>query len=100
MKAYFSALVDKSVPQENLKLAKNLIRDLKKSLKTSKSTINIKEHNTFIFLSVDKPREKPFDSKIIPEIQKKIHLRLEKYYIKNPADICAGYSICCKCKNV
>jgi len=83
MKAYFSALVDKSVPQENLKLAKNLIKDLKKSLKTSKSSINIKEHNAFIFLAADKPIEKPFDSKIIPEIQKKIHLRLQKYYIKN-----------------
>ncbi len=83
MKAYFSALVDKSVPQENLKLAKNLIKDLKKSLNTSKSSINIKEHNAFIFLAADKPIEKPFDSKIIPEIQKKIHLRLQKYYIKN-----------------
>lgn len=83
MKAYFSALVDKSVPQENLKLAKNLIKDLKKSLKTSKSSINIKEHNAFIFLAADKPIEKSFDSKIIPEIQKKIHLRLQKYYIKN-----------------
>jgi len=83
MKAYFSALVDKSVPSENYKLAKNLIKDLKKSLKIPKSSINFKEHNAFIFLAADKPIEEPFESKIIEEIQRKIHLRLQRYYIKN-----------------
>jgi len=83
MKAYFSALIDKSVPSENSKLLKDLIKDLKKLLKTPKSSINFKEHNAFIFLAADKPMEKPFDPKILEEIQSKIHLRLQGYYIKN-----------------
>ena len=68
MKAYFSALIDKSVPSENSKLAKNLIKDLKKPLKTPKSGINLKEHNAFIFLAADKSMEKPFDPKLLEEI--------------------------------
>jgi len=87
MKAYFSALIDKSVPSENLRLAKNLIRDLKKSLKTPKSSINFKEHNAFVFLAADKPLEKPFDLNILKEIQNRIHLRLQKYYIKNKSKL-------------
>jgi len=83
MKAYFSALIDKSLPSENSKLSKNLIKDLKKLLKTPKSSVNLKEHNAFIFLGADKPVEKPFDPKIIEEIQGRIHLRLQEYYTKN-----------------
>lgn len=83
MKAYFSALIDKSVPSENSKLSKSLIKDLKKLLKTSKSGINLKEHNAFIFLAADKPIEKPIDPKIIEEIQGKLNLRLQGYYTKN-----------------
>jgi len=83
MKAYFSALIDKAVPSENSKLSKNLIKDLKKLLKTPKSSINLKEHNAFIFLYADKPIEKPFDPKIIEEIQGKLYLRLQEYYVKN-----------------
>ncbi|MCJ7469919.1 ABC transporter ATP-binding protein [Candidatus Bathyarchaeota archaeon] len=83
MKAYFSALIDKSVPLENSKLSKKLGKDLKKLLKTSKSSISLKEHNTFLFLTADKPVEKPIDPKIIEETQEKIHLRLQEYYIKN-----------------
>ena len=83
MKAYFSALIDQSVPSENSKLSKTLIRDLKKLLKTPKSSINLKEHNALIFLGADKPIEKPFDPKIIEETQDKLHLRLQRYYTKN-----------------
>ena len=83
MKAYFSALIDKSVPSENSKLSKNLIKDLKKLLKTPKSSINIKEYNAFIFLAADKTVEKTIDPKIIEEIQGKLHLRLQGYYTKN-----------------
>lgn len=83
MKAYFSAMIDKSVPLENSKLSKKLGRDLKKLLKTSKSSISLKEHNTFLFLTADKPVEKPIDPKIIEETQEKIRLRLLEYYIKN-----------------
>jgi len=87
MKAYFSALIDKTVPSENSKLAKNLIKDLKKPLRTPRSSINFKEHNAFIFLAADKSLEKPFDPKILEEIQSKIHLRLQRYYINNKSKI-------------
>jgi putative ABC transport system ATP-binding protein len=83
MKAYFSALMDKSVPSENSKLSKKLIKDLKKLLKTPKSSINLKEHNAFIFLGADKPIEKSFDPKIIDEVQGKLGLRFQEYYTKN-----------------
>jgi len=87
LKAYFSALIDKSVPSENSKLAKNLIKDLKKPLKIPKSSINFKEHNAFIFLAADKPLEKPFGPEILKEIQSRIHLRLQEYYIKNKSKL-------------
>lgn len=87
MKAYFSALIDKSVPSENSKLAKNLIKDLRKPLKTPKSSVNFKEHNAFIFLAADKPLEKPFGPEILKEIQSRIHLRLQEYYIKNKSKL-------------
>ncbi len=83
MKTYFSALIDKSVPSENAKLSRNLIKDLKKLLKTSKSNVNLREHNAFIFLAAAKPIEKPIAPKIIEEIQGKLHLRLQEYYIKS-----------------
>ena len=83
MKAYFSALIDKSVLSENSKLVKNLIKNLKKSLKTSKSNVNFKEHNTFIFLVAEKPMEKLLDPKVIEEIQDKINLHLREYYNKS-----------------
>ena len=87
MKAYFSALIDKSVPSENSKLAKNLIKDLRNPLKTPKSSVNFKEHNAFIFLAADKPLEKPFGPEILKEIQSRIHLRLQEYYIKNKSKL-------------
>ena len=83
MKAYFSALIDKSVLSENSKLVKNLIKNLKKSLKTPKSSVNFKEHNTFIFLVAEKPMEKLLDPKVIEEIQDKINLHLREYYNKS-----------------
>jgi putative ABC transport system ATP-binding protein len=83
MKAYFSALIDLSIPSENTKLGKNLIKEVKKSLKIPKSRINLREHNAFIFLAVDSPIEKPFDPKMLEDIRSKIHLRLQKYYVKN-----------------
>ena len=85
MKAYFSALIDKSVPSENSKLSKNLMKDLKKLLKTPKSNVNFKEHNAFVFLAADKPIEKSFDPKTIEKTQEKLHFHLQEYYIKNKA---------------
>ena len=87
MKVHFSALIDKSIPSENSKLAKKLMKDLKKSLKLTKSSVNYKEHNTLIFLTAKKPIEKPLESKTIKEIQNKINLHLEEYYIKNKSKL-------------
>ena len=54
MKSYFSTLIDKSTPFETTKLQKKLENKLKKSFKIPRSTINSKEHNTFLFLGFDK----------------------------------------------
>ena len=83
MKAYFSALIDKSVPAENSKLSKNMVKDLKKVLKTSKSGTKLKEHNAFLFLAAEKPVEKLIDPKLIEQTQAKLHLQLQRYYKKN-----------------
>lgn len=58
MKAYYSALMDKSALSENSKLSKNLTATLKKNLDIRKSKIQHKEINTFIFLSAEKQLQK------------------------------------------
>ncbi len=83
MKAYYSALIDKSTPPENAKLSKKLASALKRDLKTQKSTIQSKEFNTFIFLSAEKQLQKTLDSKTIDETQKNLQKQLQQYYIKN-----------------
>ncbi|MHA2059733.1 MAG: ABC transporter ATP-binding protein [Candidatus Ranarchaeia archaeon] len=87
MKAFFSTLIDKLVPSDNSKLANNLIKDITKSLKTPKSSVNCKERNAFIFIAADKPLENPFDLKIIEEIQSTIHLRIQEYSSKNKSKL-------------
>ncbi len=83
MKAYYSALIDKSAPSENAKLSKNLAETLKRNLKTRKSKIRRKEINTFIFLSAEKQLQKTIDSKTIKQTQEKLQEQLQKYYTKN-----------------
>ena len=83
MKAYFSALIDKSVPIENTKLSKKIVKDLKQVLKTPKSGTALKEHNAFLFLAADKPVEKQIDPKLIEQTHAKLHLNLQEYYKKN-----------------
>ena len=83
MKAYYSALIDKSTPPENAKLSKKLASILKRDLKTRKSKIQRKEFNTFIFLSAEKQFQKTLDTKTLEETQKKLQKQLEKYYLKN-----------------
>ena len=63
MKAYFAALIDRSVSQENSKLSSKLQRDLKKKLKVSKSKINCKIHNSFIFLKAERINKEPLEPK-------------------------------------
>jgi len=83
MKAYISALIDVSTPAETSKLAKKLIKDFSKTLKTPTSCINLKEHNALIFLAADKPVEKPLNPPILEELQNTIHQRLQEYYRRN-----------------
>ena len=47
MKTFFGALIDKNDSKLNSKLINNLQKEFKKNLR--KSTIDIKEHNTFLF---------------------------------------------------
>jgi len=83
MKAYYSALIDKSAFSENAKLSKTLAETLKRNLKTRKSKIQRKEINTFIFLSAEKQLQKTIDSKTIEQTQEKLQEQLQKYYTKN-----------------
>ena len=82
MKAYYSALIDKSAVSENAKLSKNLSVTLKRNL-TRKSKVQRKEFNTFLFLSAEKQLQKTLDSKIIEQTQEQLQKRLQEYYIKN-----------------
>ena len=83
MKAYYSAIIDKSTFSENAKLSKKLAETLKRNLKTHKSKIQRKEFNTFIFLSAEKQLEKTIDSKTIEQTQEKLQKQLQEYYTKN-----------------
>ncbi len=82
MKAYYSALIDKSTVSENAKLSKNLSTTLKRNL-THKSKVQRKEFNTFIFLSAEKQLQKTLDSKTIEQTQNQLQKLLQKYYLKN-----------------
>ena len=81
MKAYFGSLIDKSVSTQNLKLADKLQNELKKNFK--KSIMNKKEHNTFLFLGLEKNLEKPFEPASLEKIENKLETLLQDYYNKN-----------------
>ena len=81
MKAYFGALIDKTVSKQNLKLAKNLQKEIKKNIR--KSTINMKEHNTFLFLGAEKNFKTPFEIKTLEKIEDNLNNITKNYYKKN-----------------
>lgn len=81
MKAYFGALIDKFVSKQNLQLADKIQKELRKNFK--KSTINKKEHNTFLFLGAEKSLEKPLKIETLEKIEDNLSLLLQKYYNKN-----------------
>ena len=83
MKAYYSALINKSANSENTKLSKKLSETLKRNLKTHKSKVQRKEFNTFLFLSAEKQLRKTIDSKTIEQTQEKLQKNLQEYYTKN-----------------
>jgi putative ABC transport system ATP-binding protein len=80
MKTYFAALINKSTPSENSKLAKKLLKDLKNYLKTSKSSLHFKEHNTFIFLAAAAQLKNPLDQEVIEKIEAKVKRAFKEYY--------------------
>ena len=87
MKIYLSALIDKSVSTDNLKMAKKLESDLKNNLKTPTSSINSNMHNAFVFLGAEKTHKEPFDPKTIENIETIISKRLSRYYLNNKSTL-------------
>lgn len=83
MKAYFAALIDRSVPSENSRLGNKLQRDLKKKLKISKSKANWKIHNSFIFLQAEKTDKKPLGLKVAENTEILLSEHLDQYYSNN-----------------
>jgi putative ABC transport system ATP-binding protein len=87
MKAYFAALIDRSVSPENAKLAKKLGRDLKKNLKIPSSNVNCKIHNAFIFLSAEKNSKKPYETKTAENTETILSKHLSEYYSNNKSKL-------------
>src|SRR5512135_3676240 len=87
MKVYFSALIDRSVPAENSKLAAKLQEDLKKNLKIPRSKVNCSLHNSFIFLGAEKVDKKPFDAKNAENLEAILSKRLSGYYLNNKSNL-------------
>ena len=81
MKAYFGALIDKSISKQNLQLGDKIQKEFRKKIK--KSTVNKKEHNTFLFLGAEKILEKPLKMDTIEKIEDNLSLLLQDYYKKN-----------------
>ncbi len=79
MKTYFSALINKSTASENSKLFKKLLNDLK-ILKIPSSSLHIKEHNTFVFLTAENSLKKPLDQEIMEDTEANFALHLKEYY--------------------
>jgi len=85
MKAYFGALIDKTVSKQNSKLAENLQKEIRKNFK--KSTVSRKEHNTFLFLGAEKSLKKPFELKTLEKTEDKLNQLLKDYYTKNKSKL-------------
>ena len=83
MKVYFAALIDRSVSQENSKLAKKLQRDVKKNLKIPKSSVACKVHNSFIFLKAEKTSKKQLAPTIAEAAEATLSKHLNHYYSGN-----------------
>jgi ABC-type lipoprotein export system ATPase subunit len=81
MKAYLGTLIDKSLPKQNSKLADKIKKEFRKNFK--KSTINKKEHNTFLFLGAEKNHEKPLKMETLEQLEHNISLLLKDYYNRN-----------------
>ncbi len=85
MKAYFGALIDKSVSKQNSQLSDKLQKEFKKTFK--KSTVNKKEHNTFLFLGAEKSLEKTPKMDTLEKIENNLSSLLQDYYNKNKTEL-------------
>ncbi len=81
MKAYFGALIDKSVSKQNSQLAEKIQKEFKRNFK--KLPVNKKEHNTFLFLGLEKSLEKPLRMETVEKLENNLSLLLQEYYNKN-----------------
>ena len=81
MKAYFGALIDKSISKQNSRLADKIEKGFKKKIK--KTSVNRKEHNTFLFLGAEKNLEKLITLETLEKIENNISFLLQDYYHKN-----------------
>ena len=81
MKAYFGAIIDKTDSKLNSKLVDSIQKEFKKNLK--KSTVNKKEHNTFLFMRAEKSLEKSLELTTLEKTEKKINQILQEYHLKN-----------------
>lgn len=79
MRAYFAALINKSTVSDNSKLFKKLLNDLK-ILKIRSSSLHIKEHNTFVFLTAENSLKKPLDQEIMENTEAKFARHIKEYY--------------------
>ncbi len=87
MKTYFAALINKSTASENSKLARKMIRCLKKSLKISKLSPHFKEHNAFIFLAINDSITKPLDEDVVEETEFKAREKLKEHYLNHKSNL-------------
>jgi hypothetical protein len=81
MKAYFGALIDKSASKQNAKLTEKLQNTFKRYFR--KATVNSKEHNTFLFLEVEKSLETPLKMETVEKVENKLSLLVQDYHNKN-----------------
>jgi len=81
MKAYFGALIDKSLSKQNSKLADKIRNELRKNFR--KATFSKKEHNTFLFLKAEKSLEKAPEMETVEKLEQNISRLLQAYYNKN-----------------
>lgn len=81
MKAYFGAIIDKSLSKQNSQLADKIQNEFKKNFRNA--TVSKKEHNTFLFMRAEKSLEKAAEIETLEKIEKNICHLLQGYYNKN-----------------
>jgi putative ABC transport system ATP-binding protein len=81
MKAYFGAIIDKSLSKQNSQLADKIRNEFRKNFR--KAAVSKKEHNTFLFLRAEKSLEKTPEMETLEKIEQNICHLLQGYYNRN-----------------